>query len=40
MIQTYNKKIGAWVKIKMDGKITDVKQIEPKKPFKGIKRVN
>lgn len=37
--QAYNKKIGAWVKYefsKKGFKPIDVKQREPKKPFKGI----
>ena len=39
--QVYNKKIGAWVKVREDGcgktKIIDVKQREPKIKFKGVK---
>ena len=38
--QGYNKRIGAYVKYKFIGQkveITDVKQREPKKPFKGVK---
>lgn len=39
--QVKNKKTGAWVKMKKcKGKptqILDVKQREPKKPFKGVK---
>jgi len=37
--QAYNKKIGAWVKIKEyygKARILNVKQTDPKKPFKGI----
>ena len=37
--QTFNKKIGAWVKFKVTSKgskILDVKQKKPKVPFKGI----
>jgi len=37
--QAYNKKIGAWVKYHFGRKgieFTDVKQRNPKKPFKGI----
>lgn len=40
--QTYNPRIKAWVKGKTtkDGAtITDVKQKEPKKPFKGVKKI-
>lgn len=41
MYQKFNRKINAWVKYeKYDGKvkITNVKQKEPKKPFKGVKK--
>lgn len=46
MKQYYNKKIGAWVKGKVAKnpkggkyfKVSDVKQREPKKPFKGVKK--
>jgi hypothetical protein len=37
--QTFNKKTGAYVKYKLTNKgvkFTDVKQKEPKKPFKNI----
>lgn len=37
--QAYNKRTGAWVKYefsKKGWKALDVKQREPKKPFKGI----
>lgn len=37
--QAYNKKIGAWVKYEFTKKgwrAKDVKQVKPKKPFKGI----
>jgi len=40
--QVYNKKTKAWVKMKITGKgskILDVKQRNPTKPFKGIKKV-
>ena len=39
--QTYNKKTKAWIKYKKTNKgteILDMKQKEPKKPFKGIKK--
>lgn len=35
-MQYYNKRIGAWVKALNNGKITNVKEKEPKKPFKGV----
>ena len=42
VMQSFNKKTGRWVKYRKyaDGRteITDVKQKEPKKPFKRIKR--
>jgi hypothetical protein len=46
MKQYYNKRIGAWVKGRMvkaknGGKrfeIVNVKQKDPKKPFKGVKK--
>jgi len=46
MKQMYNKKIGAWVKGKMTKtknggslfKITNVKEKNPKQPFKGVKK--
>lgn len=42
MKQAFNKRTGAYVKFKemADGKtkFVDVKQKQPKKPFKGIKR--
>lgn len=37
--QAYNKRNNAWVKYEFSGKgwkVLDVKQREPKKPFKGI----
>jgi len=39
--QTFNKKIGAWVKYKFEGdgvKFFDVKEKKPKQPFKGVKK--
>lgn len=42
IFQAFNKRIGAWVKIKKmaNGKtqILNVKQKEPTKPFKGISK--
>ena len=42
IFQTYNKKTKAWVKMKRCStgktKILDVKQKEPMKPFKGVKK--
>lgn len=41
--QSFNKRLGAWVKfdfVKGKGfKVTDVKQRNPKKPFKGIPKI-
>ncbi len=42
ILQTFNKRTKAWVKIKFtkDGtKFLDVKQRNPRIPFKGIKKV-
>lgn len=42
ILQAFNKKTKAWVKIKFTKKGTkflDVKQRNPTKPFKGIKKV-
>ncbi len=42
ILQTFNKKTKAWVKFKFTKKgvkFLDVKQRNPTKPFKGIKKV-
>lgn len=39
--QAFNKKIGSWVKYEFSNngfKVLDVKQREPKKPFKNVKK--
>ena len=40
--QSYNNRINAWVKYKYEGdkkgKILNVKEREPTKPFKGVKK--
>jgi len=40
MFQVYNKRIKAWQKHKKNGKIADVKEKNPKMPFKGVRKKN